>query len=89
MPDNITYDCNTPEATLQHLRTFWQRSDFDWRVRFAFFPVDLWTTGKDGFVRPSGEQVWLKRVVEVKTWVGWTAYKRFQSALTALDKEAS
>ncbi len=49
------------------------------RRRFAWWPVRLWKIVPGQlYVRPSRRFVWLRPVVEVLTFEGWTAYIHHQ-----------
>lgn len=44
------------------------------RTVFAWWPVQVWRMGTDGYRRPK-RKVWLKKVVMMWTFQGWVAYE--------------
>ncbi len=55
----------------------WRAKD-SYRVRFAYLPVRLWAMDGKHHVKETYHFIWLKKVFEVKTSRGWTAYEYHQ-----------
>lgn len=63
------------------MRAYLIDQKYEWRIRFAFLPVQLYEINPQHHWVERVGRVWLCNVVEIKTFFdGWYAYKEHQIA---------